>query len=596
MRDVIIIGAGGGGPIVAKELAARGLDVLLLEAGAHDNADTQWSHFEADAGGANGFQRWGPADRTKAPWRRELPQQSLIAQASGVGGTTRQYWANSPRAMPGVFNGYSGRDKDAYNRTHRFPFTYRELIPYYEWVEATLPVQTAPMGTKDEVFFAAAQAIGLPVQTGKDITRDAFRPEENAILQPKGNAGRRTGIANPHDPADPLVFPNAQGCTFCGHCSTGCYLPIRAPRNLKAKRSTYNSYVPMALTADVWRTGGRAITLISDAFALQVHTELHNGEYLARAATWRRGADGALFTEEAKVIVMAGGAIETPRLWLNSKLPNPNDWVGRGLTDHAPDIVVGVMPFSVRATHGPGAASRADFPGRGFFHLGAGGPAQSAGIGANFSQAGMAGFYNNGQSDSSGADSMGRLVGPALKNAFRETDRLFALNILTDDDIEAQNRVMLSDTAPPDEHGAIPRVILRGTRRTARTRENREWMVAKAVELVRAAGAILVHRTNLAPFVSHCMSTMRMGLGAADSVLTSNAEARWVKRLFIADNSALANSLGGPNPTLTTQALATRTAEKIFQLYFAGSPWVGDESPVSSIDPVVTQAVLQRSV
>ncbi|WP_261379895.1 FAD-binding protein [Rhodococcus rhodochrous] len=33
MTDVIVIGAGGGGPVVAKELAARGLDVLVLEAG-----------------------------------------------------------------------------------------------------------------------------------------------------------------------------------------------------------------------------------------------------------------------------------------------------------------------------------------------------------------------------------------------------------------------------------------------------------------------------------------------------------------------------------------------------------------------------------
>src|SRR5437879_1990734 len=30
MRDVIVIGAGGGGPAVAKELAARGLDILIL--------------------------------------------------------------------------------------------------------------------------------------------------------------------------------------------------------------------------------------------------------------------------------------------------------------------------------------------------------------------------------------------------------------------------------------------------------------------------------------------------------------------------------------------------------------------------------------
>jgi len=31
VRDVIVVGAGGGGPVVAKELAARGLDVLLLD-------------------------------------------------------------------------------------------------------------------------------------------------------------------------------------------------------------------------------------------------------------------------------------------------------------------------------------------------------------------------------------------------------------------------------------------------------------------------------------------------------------------------------------------------------------------------------------
>ncbi len=35
MRDIIVIGSGAGGAVVAKELAARGLDVLVLEAGAH---------------------------------------------------------------------------------------------------------------------------------------------------------------------------------------------------------------------------------------------------------------------------------------------------------------------------------------------------------------------------------------------------------------------------------------------------------------------------------------------------------------------------------------------------------------------------------
>ena len=61
----------------------------------------------------------------------------------------------------------------------------------------------------------------------------------------------------------------------------------------------------------------------------------------------------------------------------------------------------------------------------------------------------------------------------------------------------------------------------------------------------------------------HMESTMRIGF-----VVDQNCESFQVKRLYIADNSVHYNSLGGPNPTLTTQALATRTAEKLFKKYF----------------------------
>lgn len=589
MRDVIVIGAGGGGPIVAKELAARGLDVLLLEAGPNETkTDEQWTHFEADANSGAGFQRWGPADRTKAPWRRETPQNSFISQVAGVGGTTRHYFANSPRAMPGAFMGYVGDDADAYDTAHRFPFSYEELLPYYRWVEATLPVQTAPLGTKDEVFFKGAEAIGLPVQTTKDITHDAFRPQENAILQPSGVAGKTS------DPKK-LVHPQAQGCTLCGHCFQGCYMPLRAPRNLKAKRSTYNSYVPMALTADLW-TGGKAVTLISDAFAVQIHTEDTPAGPVARGVTWRVGTTGEMVTEDARVVVMAAGSIENPRLWLNSGLPNPNDWVGRGMTDHFFDGVTGVFPADVRSTEGPGSQARADFPARGSIQTLTLMPGVTAGLGFNLSDAGMAGFYNNGLTDTSGADAAGRLVGPLLKNVMAEIDRLMALLIITDDDVQAENRVTLSDTQPPDEHGPVPRVIMRQRERTARTLANRDFLAAKAVQLLRAAGATQVYRSHTAPLILHVHSTMRMGISPDDSVLDLNGESRTVKRLFIADNSALANSLGGPNPTLTTQAVATRTAEKIFQLHFGGAAWVGQEDPVSSVGVKVTHACLARGI
>jgi choline dehydrogenase-like flavoprotein len=502
-----------------------------------------------------------------------------------VGGSTQHYFGNSPRAMPGAFLDYEGEDRDAYDTAHLFPLGYRELVPYYEWVESTLPVQTAPMGTKEEVFYRGAEGLGLPVQTTKDITRASFRPQENAILQPGGTAGQTK------DPRE-LNFPQAQGCTFCGHCLQGCFEPLGAPRNLKAKRSTDNSYIPMALTADLWARGGKAVKLVADAFVVRINTVANS---TARSVTWRFGATGERVTEEARVIVMACGAIETPRLWLMSGLPNPqNSRVGRGLTDHHFDTVIGVMPFDTGSSKGPGSAARADFPGYGMLENTGATPAGQASV-FTFSDAGIAGFYDNGAlGDAHGADSVGRLVGAELMSAMSEVDKLLSIAVLTDDDVEEQNRVTLSDKS--DEHGPIPLVEIHQRNRSARTKRNREYLVEQAVRLLRAAGASKVYRINTPPWLYHIHSTMRMGLSGRDSVLDKNAEARWVKRLFIADNSALANSIGGPNPTLTTQALATRTAERIFQLYFGGDPWVEEETPVSSIDPAVTQAVMSRGL
>lgn len=589
-RDVIIIGAGGGGPVVAKELAARGLDVLLLEAGPrHANPEEEWTHFENDSNNIlTGFFRFGPADRAKPAWLRELPHNGLIWQLSGVGGTTQHYYGNSPRAIPGTFMGYDGADKSAYDVDHLFPFTYKELIPYYEWVEHTLPVQTAAMGRKEEAFFRGASNMGLPVQTSKDTTGDAYRPQENAILQPGGNAGRTTN-------ADDLVYPKATGCTFCGYCFQGCMEPRNAPRNLRAKRSTDNSYVPMALTASGWTTGGRDVELITDAFVTNIETATVDGALTAVGVTWRVGATGDTVTEEAAVIVMAGGTTENPRLWLNSGLPNDNDWVGRGYTDHFFDWVVGIMPYATGSAKGVGSSARADFPGRGGLEN-VGLPPSIQGFANGFSDGGLAGFYDNGHPEAAGADTIGRLTGNPFGEMMANLDNLLNVLVITDDDVEAQNRVTLSQAYPADEHGQIPKVQFNHRNRSARTQSNREYLAAKADELLRAAGAVSTHRINWPPLILHVQSTMRMGLDATNSVLDTNAEARGVKRLFIGDNSALANGLGGPNPTLTTQAVATRTAEKIFQLYFGGDPWVGSEAPVSSIDDAVTCAVLDAQL
>lgn len=579
MRDVIIIGAGGGGPVVAKELAGRGLDVLLLEAGPrHHKPREQWTHFENDANNPlTGFFRLGPADRSKPAWYREWAQNSFVWQISGVGGTTQHYYGNSPRAYPGVFNDYAGADRNEYDIRHRFPFGYAELVPYYEWVEATLPVQTAAMGTKEQTWLAGCETLGLPVQTTKTTTRPAYRPQENAILQPGGNAGRTSDRTL-------LTYPDATGCTFCGYCFQGCMQPVAAPRNQFAKRSTDNSYVPMALTADVWAPGGRPAELIADAYVTRIHTERRGGRLSAAGVTWRDNASGDEHREDARVVVLAGGCTENPRLWFNSGLPNPNDWVGRGYTDHYFDWLIGSSDRYTGSSKGVGSSARLDWPGHGGLEN-VGLPPAIQAFSATLSDSGIRGQYDNGHGVTGPWDGpAGRVIGPELRDLLQGgVDNLLNTLVITDDDVEPDNRVTLS-ALPADEHGPVPKVVFRQFQRSARTRRNREFLARKAAELLRGAGAKKVYRINWAPLILHVQSSMRMGESERDSVLDANAESRAVKRLFIADNSALANGLGGPNPTLTTQALATRTAERIFQAHFGGDPWVRTEQPVVSTD------------
>jgi choline dehydrogenase-like flavoprotein len=583
VRDVIVVGAGGGGAVVAKELATRGLDVLVLEAGPRfAEPEHEWGHFSQGATNpTTGYFRWGPADRSQPPYARELhPSTMVVQQVSGVGGTTLHYSANCPRAMPGAFEGYSGRRRGAHDTRHLFPLAYRDLIPYYEWVEHTLPVQTAAMGTKEEVFFRGARRAGLPVNRFKDIARDSFRPQENAILQPAGTAGRSGKRAD-------ATFPRARGCTFCGHCLEGCFEPLGAPRNLKAKRSTDNSYIPMALTADLWQRGGRAAELVAGAFVERVEFSSSGGSATATGVSWRHSASGELVVEDARVVVLAAGAIESPRLWLNSGLPDPNGWVGRGLTNHFEDLVLGLMPFEAGFSKGPTSAARADFPGRGCVQQVGLPPADTAALLAA-GNASRRGSTRRGRSS-------GRVVGRDLTRFLAHIDRLLGVVVITDDAVDPRNRVSLAGL-PPDAHGRVPRIDLPAGGRTARSIRNRRFLLQRAAEIVERAGAVAVHVSDGPPILGHIHSTLRMGQRAGDSVLDRHGEARWIERLFVADNSALSNSLGGPNPTLTSQALATRVAERVVRRYFDGEPWVTREAPTSSIDDRVTHAVRERGL
>ncbi len=140
--------------------------------------------------------------------------------------------------------------------------------------------------------------------------------------------------------------------------------------------------------------------------------------------------------------------------------------------------------------------------------------------------------------------------------------------------VEYQNGTRPADLGLVDDNGTIPRVDIRTAAGRRARSANRQFLAAKAVELLRAADAKHVHRLDWPPLLLHNHWSMRMGLDSADSVCDEWGAARFVDALYIADDSMLANSLGGSNPTPTTQAIVTRQAERIMTEHFGGDPWV----------------------
>lgn len=520
MPDAIVIGCGGGGAVAAKELAEGGAEVLVLEAGPWLDPDRDFTRHQHDmASLIDGRLRWGPSDRTKQPWTRRRDGVWLILQLAGVGGTTLHYNGISPRAYP-----------EAFTRSG-WPIKYEDLIPYYEQVEAFLPVsQVKDLATKDRLFAEGCEATGLARNDAFEVDAECWRPCYNAILP---IADMSKGLEH------------AEGCTMCGHCIIGCANPSSAPLERKAKRSTNVSYVPAAI-----KTGRCEVR--PDSFVRQILTDQNGG---ASGVRWADAA-GEMHEAFAKVVVLAAGTVESPRLYLNSGLPNPHDTVGRYFTTHLQDVVTGFFDEEVRQDVGQVTMARADFPGYGCLWAQGVEPQTFAAVVGGVGR-GYVGDPTDGPWDSNG-----RGFGESMRVWHENYSRALCVLVDVDDEEHPDNRVTIDSEFGPDENGTVPLLRYRATSESVR---RREWLAVKAAEILRGAGARRIHRSDLDTFVSHPMGTMRMGRDPGSSVVDESSQSHLVPGLFVADNSVFCNGLGGPNPTLTCQALATRTAAGILE-------------------------------
>ncbi|MFF1872418.1 GMC family oxidoreductase [Kitasatospora herbaricolor] len=592
--DVIVVGAGFAGSLVARDLGARGWRVLVLEAGAgtpddpgRERADALETFRSALAKVPNSPYPVSTAapspdilDLTGRPdggfeadgyfvQRGPLPYASGYLRANG--GTGLAWTGLAPRMHPEDF-----RSGD-FGHGRNWPIGYQDLEPFYRAAERELGVAA----DVDE----QREAVGLPFPAGyrfptRAIPRthldtviagalDGRRVREQAgaapttlrvVTTPHARNGR------PHQGRGPYeaLRPAAEDAVCRGHASC---VPI-CPSGAK--------YTPLRTQAR-WAS---SVTLLTRAVVSRLRMDgsgrVTGVEYL------RHPADGSATgaaprTAEADLVVLAAHAIENAKLLLLSGAADGSGQVGRNLMDHPVLLTWGLMPGQVGPYRGPGSTSGLE----GFRF----GPARARRAPFRIEIGNWGWTWALGPPDgrvaellrTGGPDGRGRF-GPELRRAAGDRiGREFAFQFEMEQDADPANRVTL-DPAVRDPLG-IPRPVLhydlsdwvkRGIA-AARTVSDRLFALLGAEDRTSFAhgpgwpgrfeheGRAYAYRA-----AGHGAGTHIMGDSPRTSVV-DHWQRCWDHPNLYAVGCGSMPSVATSNPSLTMAALALRSAGRIHQ-------------------------------
>ncbi|MEA2990153.1 MAG: gluconate 2-dehydrogenase alpha chain [Alphaproteobacteria bacterium] len=558
--DVVIVGVGAAGGILAAELAKAGMKVIGLERGPR----LATKDFNQDE--LRYFQRQDlrpDPKRQPVTWRpnanaRAVPLATMSYGNQAGGGTVHygsvswRFHEDDFRARSSTVERYGAAAIPADSSLTDWPLSYADLEPYYDRAEYELGV-SGKAGNLQGRKIDGGNVFESPRR--REYPLPPLLVDQASSLM---DAGARKLGYHPFSTPRAIIsepYNGRPGCSYCGFCQAfGCHIG--------AKSSILVTKLPEADATGNFK-------LITGAMCYSVNSD-NSGRATGVAYT---GPDRSDNTIEAELVILSTFIYDNTRLLLLSKtekfpdgLANSSGHVGRHLMTHIrPGMFVAFDSQYLNVFMGPNAQKHSldDFNADNFDHKDLG---FIRGAQISISTAGQQGGPIGAAVNMNPPPGIPRW-GAAYRDFFAKYYARHASVGAQMEDLPYPHQTIDLDPDTRDAYG-LPAPRLTYDWRRPNELKHFEFMQKKLGEIGRAMGAsqVWVGREGAGAPGGHHSGGTRMGSDPKTSVVNRYGQSWDVPNLFMIGSSTHP-TMSGFNPTLTIQALAYMSAEAIVNRY-----------------------------